>query len=90
MTKCINKKDKLYYARIIPNTGIYEVCELTVRTIADSWFAGIDKRDKHVYLFNFDALDNTVFEDRETALKLVQNAEKNKIDIPEETYYEEY
>ena len=90
MTKCINKKDKLYYARIIPSTGIYEVCELTVRTITDSWFSGVDKRDKHVYLFNFDALDNTVFEDRETVLKLVHNAEKNKIDILEETYYEEY
>lgn len=90
MTKCITKKDKLYYARIIPSTGIYEVCELTVRTVTGSWFSGVDKRDKHVYLFDFDALDNTVFEDRGTALKLVQNAEKNKIDMPDETYYEEY
>ena len=80
MTKCITKKDKLYYARIIPSTGIYEVCELTVRTVTGSWFSGVDKRDKHVYLFDFNALDNTVFEDRGTALKLVQNAEKNKKD----------
>lgn len=90
MTKCINKNDKLFYTRIIPSTGIYEVCELTVRTVTDSWFSGVDKRDKHVYLFDFDALDNTIFENREIALKLVQNAEKNKIDVPEETYYEEY
>lgn len=90
MFKTLNKNDKLFYSRIIPNTGIYEVCELTVRSITDSWFTGVDKRDKHVYLFDYSSLGETVFEDRKTALKLVQLAEKNKKDEPEETYYEEY
>ena len=36
MFKTLNKNDKLFYSRIIPNTGIYEVCELTVRSITDS------------------------------------------------------
>ena len=33
--KNINKKDTAYYARIIPNAGIYEVCELIIRTVED-------------------------------------------------------
>lgn len=42
---------KLYYARIIPRVGIYDVCELTLRTVRDDWFVGIEKRDKHAHLF---------------------------------------
>ena len=43
-------KNHLYYARIIPKSGIYDVCELIIRTITDDYFVGIDKMDKHAYL----------------------------------------
>ena len=86
----LKKKDIVYYARIIPNTGIYEVCELIVRTIADDYFAGMDKRDKRTYLFGYNAIDDTVFVDRKDALSKVKIAESNKKDISSETYYEEY
>ena len=43
-------KDHLYYARIIANSGIYDVCELIIRTITNDYFVGIDKMDKHAYL----------------------------------------
>lgn len=52
----VKKKDRLYYARIIPKTGIYEVCEIILRTIEDTWFVGTDKRDKHAYMFNYSDL----------------------------------
>ena len=86
----LNRKDIVYYARIIPNTGIYEVCELFVRTVTDDYFVGIDKRDKHAYLFGCDAIGNTVFINRKDALSKVRIAESNKKDISSETYYEEY
>ena len=86
----LKKKDIVYYARIIPNTGIYEVCELIIRTVADDYFAGMDKRDKRTYLFSYNAIDNTVFIDRKDALNNVKIAESNKKDISSETYYEEY
>ena len=41
----MKKQDILYYARIVPRTGIYEVCELLIRTVEESYFVGIDKRD---------------------------------------------
>lgn len=86
----LKKKDVVYYARIIPNTGIYEVCELIIRTVADDYFAGMDKRDKRTYLFGYNAIDDTVFVDRKDALIKVKIAESNKKDISSETYYEEY
>ena len=86
----LKRKDIVYYARIIPNTGIYEVCELIVRTVADDYFAGMDKRDKRTYLFGYNAIGNTVFINRKDALNKVKIAESNKKDISSETYYEEY
>ena len=86
----LKRKDVIYYARIIPNTGIYEVCELIIRTVTDDYFAGMDKRDKRTYLFGYNAIGNTVFVDRKDALNKVKIAESNKKDISSETYYEEY
>ena len=34
----LKKKDIVYYARIVPNAGIYDLCELKIRTIEDSYF----------------------------------------------------
>lgn len=86
----LNRKDTVYYARIIPNTGIYEVCELFVRTATEDYFAGMDKRDKRTYLFSYNAIGDTVFTNRKDALSKVRIAESNKQDISSETYYEEY
>jgi len=82
-------KDKLYYARIIPTVGIYEVCEIMLRTVRDDWFVGIEKRDKHAFLFSYNDINNVLFENRRDALEKVKEAEKNKKPINEETYYEE-
>lgn len=86
----LKKRDILYYARIIPETGIYEVCEIIVRTVGDGWFAGIDKRDKRTYLFHDKDVNRVVFRGRVTALNEVRKAELNKPIINEEVYYEEY
>ena len=88
--KVLSKKDTVYYARILPNSGIYDVCELTIRTIEDTYFVGIDKRDKHAFLFGYNAIDDIVFDDRNLALNKVKEAEKHKLNISDETYYEEY
>lgn len=86
----LKRKDRLYYARIIPRTRIYEVCELIVRTVRDTWFSAVDKRDKRAYLFNNSDIGEIVFFDRGTALAKVNEAEKF---APKEKYeieYEEY
>lgn len=90
LMKTINRKDKLYYARILPKVGVFDVCELTVRTVTDSWFVGIEKRDKRAYLFDFSALDNIVFVNRKDALKKVSDAEVKNPKVSSEIDYEEY
>lgn len=87
----LKKKDIVYYTKIMPSVGIYDLCELKIRTVEDAYFVGIDKHDKHAYLLNYSAFGKTVFKDRKYALKVVQEAEKNKTKaISNESYYEEY
>lgn len=86
----LHKKDIVYYAHIIPQLGIYDVCEIIIRTIEEDYFAGIDKHDKRAYLFSYNDINNTVFYYRAEALNKVRIAEENKPSINTETYYEEY
>lgn len=86
----LKKKDKLYYARIFNSTRTYEVCELIIRTISDTWFVGIDKKDKHAYIFSYNDIGNNLFFKREEALAKVLNAEENSNDLDNEIFYEEY
>ena len=68
----LHKGSVVYYARLIPKNHVYEVCELKIRTIEETWFVGVDKRDKHAYLLNTADINQTVFEKRQDALSLVK------------------
>ena len=86
----MKKKDVIYFSRILPRVGIYEVYDLTVRMVAETWFSATDKRTKQTFLFNDKDIGKRVFYKREEALDLVKAAEKNKKEINEESYYEEF
>ena len=86
----LKKKDVVYYTKIIPSCGIYDVYELRIRTVEDDWFVGIEKRDEHAHLFNNSDIEKTIFTDRNEAVRKVKEAEKNNMAASEETYYEEY
>lgn len=83
----------VYFSRIMPTQNIYEVKDLFVRTVAEDYFVATDKKDKHAFLFMYkdiDEKDNNIFYDRKDAVKKVKEAEKNRKEISEEIYYEEY
>jgi hypothetical protein len=89
--KVLNKGDILYFSRIIPKTGIYDVCELYIRTVEETYFVGIDKKDKQAHIFGYDRINEDIFDNRKDALNKVQRAEKNKkYSEPQEVYYEQY
>ena len=74
-------KDHVYYARIIPGWS-YDICELIIRTVADDYFVGIDKHDKHAYLLSYTDIDKIVFANRSDALEYVNQCEsKDKEDL---------
>jgi len=86
----LRKNQIVYYTRIIPKSGIYDVYELKIRTVESNWFVGIEKRDKQAFLFLDKEINKTIFVDRNEALNKIKVAEKRKEKINEEIYYEEY
>ena len=72
------------------NNLVYSTLSKKRIYIPNTWFVGIDKRDKHAYMFNYSDLNTILFAERKDALDKVKAAEKNKIKISEETDYEEY
>ena len=64
--------------------------ELSIRTVEDTYFVGVDKKDKRAFLFDYDAIGEYVFINRKDALNKLKDAEKNKKEISNETFYEEY
>ena len=82
--------DIVYYARIMPTLGIYDVCELKIRTVANTYFVGTDKRDKRAYLFSYNAVGKCIFSNRKDAVEKVITAEDSSPKVSKETFYEEY
>lgn len=86
----LKKGQKVYYARILEPVGKFEVIDLKIRTIADTWFVGTEKRTNFAYLFGMDTINKDVFFDRNVALKLVLEAEANcKVKFTKEKDFEE-
>lgn len=91
MTKEDIKRGKIvYYARTLRPVGIYEVIELFIRTVDDDYFVGVDKHDKHAYLFLYDSLNQLIFDNRQECLDVVLEAENNAPSVSNEKEYEEY
>ena len=90
MNNPLHKGDIIYYSRIMPNLGIFDVYELNIRTIEDTYFVGTDKRDKRAFLLPYSAIGEYVFIERKDAVDKAILAEENAPKISKETYYEEY
>ena len=90
MNDKIKKNDIVYYARIMPKLDVYDVYDLKVRTVENTYFSTIDKKDKKSYLFSYNDIGKTVFINREEAVDKTKEAEKNKPKVSAETLYEEY
>ena len=84
----LTKDDIIYYARIMPNLGIFDVYELKIRTVEDTYFVGTNKRDKKAFLLPYSAIEKYVFIDRKDAVDKAMVAEENTLSVSKETYYE--
>lgn len=88
--KKFKKGDKIYFSRILPEVGVYEVCDLKVRMVTEDWFSATEKRTHKTFLFSYTDINRTIFYNREEAVLTVKEQEKNKKIISDEKYYEEY
>ena len=89
MNEEIKPKQVLYYAQILPSVGIYNVLEMKVATVYDTYFAVVEKRDKHRYLFNYEDVGKSILFNRNECLEKVKYAEAHGKKVSTETYYEE-
>lgn len=88
----LHKGDIVYYARIMPTLGIFEVEELKLRTVEEDYFVGLNKHDKRAFLFFMNSIGDKIFLNRKDALNKVKDAQAHsKIkEVSSERYYEEY
>jgi hypothetical protein len=63
---------------------------LTINTVAEDYFTGVEKHTKRTYIFSYAYIDNLIFYERSKALEKVLKEEENKVTISSEKYYEEY
>lgn len=87
----LNKGDMIYWSRCMPNVGIYDVVDLKVRTVTDTYFVGIEIKTKHAYLFYYSDIDKIVFMNRKDAvMNCTEKENSSKRKVSDEKYYEEY
>lgn len=88
------KGENVYYARIMPNVNTFDVLELKIRGVYDTYFVGCEKHSKQAFLFDNTQLGINVFTDRQECLRVVLEAEDNYKKTNKQTngekYYEEY
>ena len=72
----IKRGSIVYYAQCLEPVGEFEVLELKTRTVKNNWYVGIEKKDKHSYLFYDHDIGKRIFFDRNEALNVVKEAEK--------------
>ena len=42
----VTKGAKMFYARALPNVGLFDVEDLIIRTAEDTWFVGVEEKTK--------------------------------------------
>ena len=72
----MKKRDPIYFCRYLPTSEVCDVYDCKVRTVADSWFTIIEKREKHVFLLNMEDIGNIVFFNRAQAVSKAKTLEK--------------
>lgn len=57
----LKKKDKVFYLRKLSNQDIDEILRLTLRTVTDGYFVGIEEKEQHAFLFHYSDIGKVVF-----------------------------
>ena len=72
----MDKGDRLYYAEIVKSCGVFDVHDISIRTVEDTYFVGTDIDTHRAYIFTYDQLETCLFNIRMDAVnyaKEIQN-----------------
>lgn len=94
----IRPADKIYWARAVPNCGIYEVVEARVHSVQETYIVAVDVKNKYSYLFSAKDINERIFATNyEAMLKLdelmefykTHQAPAGKLEFAKEQKHEE-
>ena len=74
----ISKGTKVYWTRIHPQICVYDLYDLTVRSVYDTYFVAVDKRSKQSYIFNYKDINKTIYIERTDALDYIKTEESKR------------
>ena len=72
----IQKGDQLYFARIMPSFGYYEIHDVVVVTKYDDHCTVCELKTKQSFIFNIKNIHEQLYVDREEALTYLKNKQK--------------
>ena len=72
----VEKDNIVYYARVVPACDIYEVLQLSIRTVKDDWFVGVDTTTRQAYPFDNKDIEVLIFSDKKSAEEIMKAAKK--------------
>ena len=75
----IQKGDSLYFARMMPSFGYYEIHDVVVVTKADDYCTVCETKTKQSFIFNLKSMYQQLYVNRDEALTyLKEEKKKNK------------
>lgn len=72
----IEQNNIVYFARVVPLCDIYETLQLTIRTVHENWFVGVDTSTRQAFPFDRDDIGVLIFSDKKSADAIVKAAKK--------------
>ena len=77
----IQKGDSLYFARIMPSLGYYEIHDVVLVTKYDDHCSVCELKTKQSFIFNLKTLQDQLYVDREEALAYIKEMKKKNKDV---------
>lgn len=66
----------VFYTRILPTAGIYDLLEIKLRTVEDTYIVGCDEKDHTAYLVSEIEAETCIFMSRKDALNKIKEEKK--------------
>lgn len=66
----------VFYTRILPKVGIYDLLEIKLRTVEDTYIVGCDEKDHTAYLISEIEAETCIFTSRKDALNKIKEEKK--------------
>lgn len=64
------------YTRILPTAGVYDLLEIKLRTVEDTYIVGCDEKDHTAYLVSEIEAETCIFTSRKDALNKIKEEKK--------------